>query len=164
MKTKPTQHSVQELRRIGIQPDLIIVRGTKPLPKEAREKIALFTSVPIESVISNPDVDSHLPGPAGALQRGDPQARHGPPRIEAEEDRPRRWKRVASRFVELRGHRHRGDGREVRDPDGQLREREPGPAPRGRRERRRRGHTVDRVGGLRGGRRKAQASSTRSTG
>ena len=58
MKTKPTQHSVQEMRRIGIQPDILVIRGTRALPKEAKEKIALFTSVPFESVISNPDVDS----------------------------------------------------------------------------------------------------------
>jgi CTP synthase len=58
MKTKPTQHSVQEMRRIGIQPDIIVVRGTRKLPIEAKEKIALFTSVPVENVISDPDVKS----------------------------------------------------------------------------------------------------------
>ncbi len=58
MKTKPTQHSVQEMRRIGIQPDILVIRGTRALPTEAKEKIALFTSVPVENVISNPDVDS----------------------------------------------------------------------------------------------------------
>jgi len=58
MKTKPTQHSVQEMRRIGIQPDIIVVRGTRPLPEAAKEKISLFTSVPKENVVSNPDVDS----------------------------------------------------------------------------------------------------------
>ena len=58
MKTKPTQHSVQEMRRIGIQPDIIVIRGTRALPQEAKEKIALFTSVPLESVISDPDVES----------------------------------------------------------------------------------------------------------
>jgi len=58
MKTKPTQHSVQEMRRIGIQPDIIVIRGTRVLPAEAKEKIALFTSVPLESVISDPDVES----------------------------------------------------------------------------------------------------------
>jgi CTP synthase len=58
MKTKPTQHSVQELRRIGIQPDILVIRGNRALPMEAKEKIALFTSVPVESVISNPDVES----------------------------------------------------------------------------------------------------------
>ena len=58
MKTKPTQHSVQEMRRIGIQPDVIVIRGTRVLPAEAKEKIALFCSVPLESVISDPDVES----------------------------------------------------------------------------------------------------------
>ena len=58
MKTKPTQHSVQEMRRIGLQPDIIVVRGSRALPREAKEKISLFTSVPVESVISNPDAES----------------------------------------------------------------------------------------------------------
>jgi CTP synthase len=57
-KTKPTQHSVQELRRIGIQPDLIIVRSKALLGKEAKAKISLFTSVDQQSVISNPDAPS----------------------------------------------------------------------------------------------------------
>jgi CTP synthase len=58
MKTKPTQHSVQEMRRIGIQPDIIVIRGSRVLPEDAREKISMFTSVPLESVISDPDVES----------------------------------------------------------------------------------------------------------
>jgi CTP synthase len=58
MKTKPTQHSVQEMRRIGIQPDIIVIRGTRSLPMEAKEKISLFCSVPVESVISDPDVET----------------------------------------------------------------------------------------------------------
>ena len=58
MKTKPTQHSVQEMRRIGIQPDIIVIRGSRVLPRDAKEKISMFTSVPIESVISDPDVES----------------------------------------------------------------------------------------------------------
>jgi CTP synthase len=57
-KTKPTQHSVQELRRIGIQPDVIVVRSQTPLTKDTREKISLFTSVELKSVISNPDASS----------------------------------------------------------------------------------------------------------
>jgi CTP synthase len=58
MKTKPTQHSVQEMRRIGLQPDVIVIRGTRTLPQEAKEKISLFTSVPLDGVISDPDVES----------------------------------------------------------------------------------------------------------
>ncbi|MEM0118203.1 MAG: CTP synthase [Conexivisphaerales archaeon] len=58
LKTKPTQHSVQELRRIGIQPDCIVVRSRVKLPSELKKKIALFTSIPDWAVISNPDVDT----------------------------------------------------------------------------------------------------------
>ena len=58
MKTKPTQHSVQEMRRIGIQPDVIVIRGTRALSVDAKEKISLFTSVPVSNVISDPDVES----------------------------------------------------------------------------------------------------------
>ena len=58
MKTKPTQHSVQEMRRIGVQPDVIVIRGSRALPADAKEKIALFTSVSAESVVSDPDVSS----------------------------------------------------------------------------------------------------------
>ena len=57
-KTKPTQHSVQELRRIGIQPDIIVVRSKSPLTKDSRKKISLFTSVDVRSVISNHDCAS----------------------------------------------------------------------------------------------------------
>ncbi len=56
LKTKPTQHSVNELRRIGIQPDMLICRSEEPLPQDMREKIALFTSVPTDSVISGQNV------------------------------------------------------------------------------------------------------------
>jgi CTP synthase len=58
LKTKPTQHSVQELRRIGIQPDMVMCRSEGPLSRDIREKIALFANVPVESVVSARDVDS----------------------------------------------------------------------------------------------------------
>ena len=51
MKTKPTQHSVKELREIGIQPDIVLCRVDRPLPDGERRKIALFTNVPPEAVI-----------------------------------------------------------------------------------------------------------------
>ena len=57
LKTKPTQHSVQELRRIGIQPDMVMCRCEEPLSREIREKIALFVNLPVDSVISARDVD-----------------------------------------------------------------------------------------------------------
>ncbi|MDX2300971.1 MAG: CTP synthase [Xanthomonadaceae bacterium] len=58
MKTKPTQHSVKELRSIGIQPDILICRSERPLPEGERRKIALFTNVPEEAVISAVDLDN----------------------------------------------------------------------------------------------------------
>jgi CTP synthase len=58
LKTKPTQHSVQELRRIGIQPDMVMCRSEGPLDRDIREKISLFANLPVEAVISARDVDS----------------------------------------------------------------------------------------------------------
>jgi CTP synthase len=58
LKTKPTQHSVQELRRIGIQPDMIMCRSEGALDRDIRSKISLFANLPVEDVISARDVDS----------------------------------------------------------------------------------------------------------
>jgi len=64
VKTKPTQHSVKELREIGIQPDILLCRSESPLATEVREKIALFCNVPAEAVIAATDVRSiyEVPG------------------------------------------------------------------------------------------------------
>jgi len=58
LKTKPTQHSVKELRGIGIQPDVIVLRSDHPVPDEIREKIALFTDVASEAVIPAETADT----------------------------------------------------------------------------------------------------------
>ena len=58
LKTKPTQHSVKELRSIGIQPDVLLCRSEQPLPEAERRKIALFTNVPEEAVINVIDLDN----------------------------------------------------------------------------------------------------------
>ena len=58
LKTKPTQHSVKELREIGIQPDILLCRADRNVPDEERRKIALFTNVAPEAVISVIDADS----------------------------------------------------------------------------------------------------------
>ena len=58
LKTKPTQHSVKELREIGIQPDILLCRSERPIPQEERDKIALFTNVSTNAVISATDSDS----------------------------------------------------------------------------------------------------------
>ena len=56
LKTKPTQHSVKELRSLGIQPDIIICRSEREIPKTERKKISLFCNVPIDNVIETVDV------------------------------------------------------------------------------------------------------------
>jgi CTP synthase len=58
LKTKPTQHSVKELRAIGIQPDILLCRSERPLPDEVKEKIALFCDVNVNDVITAKDVNS----------------------------------------------------------------------------------------------------------
>ncbi len=58
LKTKPTQHSVKELRSLGLQPDAIVCRSDRPIGRNLKEKISLLCDVPISSVISAPDADS----------------------------------------------------------------------------------------------------------
>ena len=64
IKTKPTQHSVKELRSIGIQPDILVCRSERPLPNAERQKIALFTNVQEKAVISLSDADDLYKIPA----------------------------------------------------------------------------------------------------
>jgi CTP synthase len=70
IKTKPTQHSVKELRSIGIQPDILVCRSEDPLPEEQRRKIALFTNVPANAVISAYDADDLYKIPAMMHEQG----------------------------------------------------------------------------------------------
>jgi CTP synthase len=70
LKTKPTQHSVNELRRIGIQPDMLMCRSEGTLSLDIRKKIALFASLPVESVISARDVDNIYKVPLGFHAEG----------------------------------------------------------------------------------------------
>ncbi len=70
LKTKPTQHSVKELREIGIQPDLLVCRSERPLSREIKEKIALFTDVDVEDVISARDVSSVYEVPITFAEQG----------------------------------------------------------------------------------------------
>ncbi|GAB2500152.1 CTP synthase [Pseudoxanthomonas sangjuensis] len=70
LKTKPTQHSVKELRSIGIQPDVLLCRTEQPLPDGERRKIALFTNVSERAVISVQDVDVLYKIPLGLHEQG----------------------------------------------------------------------------------------------
>ncbi len=69
-KTKPTQHSVKELRSIGLQPDILVVRSDHEIPKSARDKIALFTNVEPQAVIALEDCDTIYRIPAMLNDQG----------------------------------------------------------------------------------------------
>lgn len=69
-KTKPVQHSVQELRRIGIQPDAIVVRTQRPLEPEARRKIALYATLPESRVFSDHDMETIYQVPLALEEQG----------------------------------------------------------------------------------------------
>jgi CTP synthase len=97
LKTKPTQHSVQELRRIGVQPDLVMCRSEASLDRDIREKIALFASLPVEAVVSARDVPSIYEVPLRFREQGvdDLVLRHfgleaGPPDLTEWEELVRR--------------------------------------------------------------------------
>ncbi len=70
LKTKPTQHSVKELRAIGIQPDILLCRSERPLPRDMKEKIALFCDVDVPAVITASDVSSVYECPLVFAEQG----------------------------------------------------------------------------------------------
>jgi CTP synthase len=70
IKTKPTQHSVKELRSIGIQPDVLLCRAEKPLPANERKKLALFTNVDESAIISAVDMDNIYMIPRALHEQG----------------------------------------------------------------------------------------------
>jgi CTP synthase len=70
LKTKPTQHSVNELRRIGIHPDVLVCRSTEPLTQDIRDKIALFADVDVDAVVSAIDVPDVYLVPRALTEQG----------------------------------------------------------------------------------------------
>jgi CTP synthase len=98
LKTKPTQHSVQELRRIGIQPDMVICRSEGALSRDIREKIALFANLPVESVVSARDVDSIYKVPLFFNAEGVDDAILGHFRIEAGPPDLEAWRGLVERY------------------------------------------------------------------
>jgi CTP synthase len=105
MKTKPTQHSVQALRAIGIQPDAIVARCEQPIDQDLRDKIALFCDVPREAVVGVPDVESiyEVPLMLEAAGMGRTIARHLG--LDTPDRRPdlESWRRLAERMRRPRG-------------------------------------------------------------
>jgi CTP synthase len=94
IKTKPTQHSVKELRSIGIQPDVLLCRADRPLPEGQRRKIALFTNVEERAVISAVDVDSIYKIPRALHEHGLDRIVVEKLRLEAPEIDLSEWDRV----------------------------------------------------------------------
>ncbi len=74
LKTKPTQHSVKELRSIGIAPDVLLLRSEHPIPDKEREKIALFCNVRKDAVIAAPDLSTIYDAPLAYHREGLDQA------------------------------------------------------------------------------------------
>lgn len=103
LKTKPTQHSVNKMREIGIQPDLLLCRAPRPLEEELRRKLALFTSVPFEAVISAHDVPHsiyELPTIYGEQKLDEIVLRRmSMPVPEAKSSERKRWDTVVSGFI-----------------------------------------------------------------
>ncbi len=103
LKTKPTQHSVNELRRIGIHPDIVVCRSSDPLSAEIRDKIALFADIELEAVVSNRDVADVYLVPSALQAEGldtlvcDKLGLETPPAELGE------WLRLADRIGERRG-------------------------------------------------------------
>ncbi|NRB00025.1 MAG: CTP synthase [Rhodobacteraceae bacterium] len=104
LKTKPTQHSVKELRSIGIAPDVLVCRSDKPIPEKEREKIALFCNVRKEDVIAAPDLKSIYEAPLAYHREGLDQAVLDAFRISpAPKPNLSRWDDVADRIFNAEG-------------------------------------------------------------
>ena len=91
LKTKPTQHSVKELREIGIQPDVLLCRSERDLPQEVRDKIALFCDVDLDAVITARDVESVYEVPLVFAEQGVDEIVLRLMRMEAPPRDMRRW-------------------------------------------------------------------------
>lgn len=101
VKTKPTQHSVKELRGYGIQPDIIVCRSEKHIDQELKEKISLFCNVPTEAVISNYDVDVLYELPMMLLEQHMDDLVLDHLRIEAPKANMQEWKELIQRVKGL---------------------------------------------------------------
>ncbi len=97
-KTKPTQHSVKELRSLGIQPDMIVGRAKEPLTEETRRKISLFCDVPFEAVVSAPDARSIYEVPLIFEKQGVGEYILGKMQIRGETPRWNQWKRYLNKL------------------------------------------------------------------
>lgn len=103
MKTKPTQHSVKELRNIGIQPDMIVCRTEYPLSEEMKRKIALFTNVPANRVMQNLDAETLYEVPLMLEEEGLARAVVDYFQMEKVEPELSGWKAMCEKFKNPQG-------------------------------------------------------------
>ena len=130
MKTKPTQHSVKELREIGIQPDILLCRTEEFLPTALKDKIALFCNVEKDAVITAKDVETIYAVPLMFNREGLDDKITAAPQHLGQEARPRRvaeHRRCRHRAEEAGRDRH---GRQVREADRFVQEPQRGADPR----------------------------------
>jgi CTP synthase len=99
LKTKPTQHSVKELRAIGIQPDILVCRSERPLAQELKEKIALFCDVDVEAVLNAPDAKSVYQIPLVLAEQGADEIVLRLLRLEAGPRDLTRWSEMVGRLM-----------------------------------------------------------------
>ena len=97
LKTKPTQHSVKELRSIGIQPDVIVCRTEQPLSQEMKEKIGLFCNLECNSVVQNLDAESLYEVPLMLQQEGLDQMAIDRLNLKAGESKLDQWKEIVKK-------------------------------------------------------------------
>ncbi len=102
-KTKPTQHSVKELRSIGIQPDILVCRSEQPLDESSRRKVAMFTNVEERAVISLPDADTIYNIPAMLWEQHLDEIVTERFRINCKPADLSEWSRVADAFLHPEG-------------------------------------------------------------
>ena len=103
LKTKPTQHSVKELLSIGIQPDVLILRGDRPVPRETKQKISLFCNVPVDGVIGCPDLKTTYEVPLVLRAEGLDDKVVELLNIWSRAPTLDRWERIVERFKEPKG-------------------------------------------------------------
>lgn len=101
LKTKPSQHSVKELRAIGIQPDILIGRSEFPLPRDIKRKLSLFTNVDEDSVFSAPDLDIIYEIPLYFKKEGLDKAIAKHLNLEYKEPDLTKWKKIVSTLSKL---------------------------------------------------------------
>ena len=121
LKTKPTQHSVRELRAIGIQPDILLVRADRPIPAEERRKLSLFCNVRETAVIQALDVATIYDVPIAYHHEGlDTEVLAAFGIDPAPKPQLQRWHQVVGRHPQSRGRGHHRHRRQIYRPQGRL--------------------------------------------